>query len=62
MLSDLAWLPAPAPDFRARVRALRSEAAAPEGDFMDRATTLATAALDETTRRVTACSRMAVRR
>ena len=47
MLSDLAWLPAPASDFRERVRALRAEAAAPADDFVDRATALATTALDE---------------
>ena len=47
MLSDLAWLPAPAPDFRERVRALRAEAATPADDFIDRATALAATALDE---------------
>lgn len=47
MLSDLAWLPAPPPDFRERVRALRAEAATPADDFIDRATALAATALDE---------------
>lgn len=47
MLSDLAWLPAAAPDFRERVRALRAEAAAPGEQYFERAVALATAALDE---------------
>ncbi len=47
MLSDLAWLPAAAPDFRGRVRALRAEASAPTEGFFERALALATAALDE---------------
>lgn len=47
MLSDLAWLPAPAADFRDRVRALRAEASAPRADLYERAVALATAALDE---------------
>jgi FkbH-like protein len=47
MLSDLAWLPAPATDFRNRVRALRAEAAAPGEGFLERVVSLAAAALDE---------------
>lgn len=47
MLSDLAWLPAAAPDFRERVRALRAEASAPGEQYFERAVALATAALDE---------------
>jgi len=47
MLSDLAWLPPAAADFRERVRALRAEAAAPAEQFYERAVALATAALDE---------------
>lgn len=47
MLSDLAWLPPPAGDFRDRLRALRSEAATPSEGYYERVLALATAALDE---------------
>jgi FkbH-like protein len=47
MLSDLSWLPAPRPDFREAVRALRDEAAQPGDQFFERAVRLATAVLDE---------------
>lgn len=47
MLSDLAWLPPAASDFRERVRALRAEAATPGEQFFERSVALATAALDE---------------
>jgi FkbH-like protein len=48
MLIDLEWLPAPAEDFRARVRALEAELAAGAGPgFLERVTSLAQAALDD---------------
>jgi FkbH-like protein len=47
MLSNLAWLPTPRPDFREQVRALRAETAAPEAHLYERAVALATAVLDE---------------